>query len=178
MKINPLWLRSVRGQLTLLGLAYAGAVALAIAALCTRSIFFERFIGESYKTASEELAVLLQAAAEGNADQHQLARLKDANPDVLYEAWMGDDRLDRDGKLARYLFSVHGEVILDRARRTLALGTVAQRLRALDLLGWVELVELRPEAARLCRFALERARRRDEAELADRAGRLLTRLGA
>jgi hypothetical protein len=176
MKISRQGLRSLQGQLTLLALAYVGALLLALVALCCRSLFFERFLGETFRAASEDLAPLLQAAADGTARGPELLKLKNADGDVLYEAWMHDEQLDRQGRLARYLFSVQGDLILERARRTLAVGTREQKARALDLLGWTDSPELRREADRLGRRALERALRRGEDELGGRARDLLQKL--
>jgi hypothetical protein len=178
VKITRLWLRSVRGQLTLLGGAYLGAVALAVTALCLRSAVFERLVGETYRATPPRLAAVLRAVAAGEAGDEQLQALEGEEPDLLYEAWMADAGLDPRGRLARRLLSLHGPPMLERARRTLGVGTPAQRGRALELLAWAGQAELRPEVVRLARYALERARRRGEDDLARRATELLARAKA
>jgi hypothetical protein len=173
MKISRLWLRSARGQLTLLGIAYLGAVVLAVVALCLRSVLFERLVGESYRKPPDRLAVLLRTVAAEDATPEQLQQLKEEDPGLLYEAWLGDAGLDPQGRLARRLLSLHGEGMLERVRRTLALGTVAQRTRAVDLLAFAQRDELRPEVVRLCHHELRRAQRRGEDDLAGRLRRVL-----
>jgi hypothetical protein len=178
VKITRRWLRSAQGQLALLGGAYLGAVALAVVALGLRSAFFERNVGEAYRPAPEPLMTLLKATAAGKATPEQLRSLEEAKANLVYDAWMSEADLDPQGRLARRLLSWHGRLMLERVRRTLALGTAAQRARALDLLGWAGEAELRPEVVRLCRYELRRARRRGEEDLAGRAADLLARLKA
>jgi hypothetical protein len=177
VKITRLWLRSVPGQLALLGGAYLGAVVLAVVALCLRGVFFERFIGETYRAAPEDLTAALRAAAAGEATPEQLRRLEE-DPNLLYDVWMANADLDPQGRLARRLLARHGRLTLERVRRTLALGTAAQRGRALDLLALADEAELRPEVVQLCRYELRRARRRGEEGLAGRAVGLLARAEA
>jgi len=177
MKITARWLRSVQGQLSLLAIALGGAVVLAVAALCFRSIFFERYVSEKYRQPTQELATLLLAVADGSATDGQREKLADESGDKLFEAWMVDDKLDAEGRLARYLWSTRGGAILDRVRRTLAAGDAEQRLRVLDLLAWAEQSDQRAAAAELCQFAVRKAERRGESQVAARAGAVLARMG-
>jgi hypothetical protein len=156
-----------------MGAAFLGAVVLAVVALCLRSVLFERALGETYRTPSEALAALLRAVAAGTATPEQLRQLEEEKAELLYEAWMGDPALDPQGRLARQLLARRGAAMMERARRTLALGTVGQRERAVELLGFVPEGDLRSEAVDLCRRELRLATRRGEHELAARARRVL-----
>jgi hypothetical protein len=174
MRLNRLWLRSVPGQLTLLGVTYVGAVVLAVAALCLRSLLFEPYIRETYQTA-ERLGPLVRAVARGDATREQLQQLDRENAGLLYDAWLSDAELDPQGRLARRLFADHGPSIMERLRRTLVVGNAAQRARALQMLGFLAEPSLRPEALELVRYARQKAERRGETELERQAAALLAR---
>jgi hypothetical protein len=165
MKLNRTFMRSVPGQLTLLGVTFAGALALAIVTLCLRSVFFERFVYDKHPKLEEPLATLAQDLAAGRAGTAQIddaikeeAKRK-ARPsrvpgdpseplppevarmmvlDVLYGAWLADspeEPSDPLGKLARELMTSYSSDTLALVKRTLTVGNPEQRLRAVELLA-------------------------------------------
>jgi hypothetical protein len=168
------FLRSIRGQLGLLGLAYAGAVALAVVALCLRAWFFESYARERYPEASASLRAMIERAARGAPDRGTAEPLSPQEFDAVYGAWIGDPALDPEGHAARRLLWSNREPLLRRLRITAAAGNLSQRSRALDLLRSAE-GSLPDEARALCRFLAERARRRGESVLVETAESVLSR---
>ena len=145
MRINRLYLRSVRGQLSLLGAAYGGAVLLAVVAVCVRSIFFEHFFFEHFEPPSPRLQQLAGDLAAGRAGPAQVAVEKAEDRQVLYGAWLSQPAQEL---MARSLLAADGRRILERIRRTLVTGDLPQRTRAVELLGLVTADDLKPEARR------------------------------
>ena len=176
MKINREFLRTVRGQLSLLAAAYVGALVLALAALCLRSLFFERFVHDKFAPVPERLQTLAADLAAGRGDPGQLRALSSEDVNLIYGAWLDQPDLDPAGRLARDLLTADGARILERVRRTLVAGNPAQRARAVELLGLVDVAELKPEVCFLCDYAARKAQRRGEAELAGQADAVLDRL--
>ena len=69
MKMKWSWdrlaIRSAKAQLAVLGVMYAGAVVLAVAALTVRSAFFERFVREKLEPISEATRALARGVIRG-----------------------------------------------------------------------------------------------------------------
>jgi hypothetical protein len=175
MKLSRVYLRSIRGQLTLLGVTYLGAVALAVVALCLRNWFFESTVREKYAPVPQSLQSLARDVAEGKGGKEQLEKLSLPEVDLLYGYWIDQPELDAEGRLIQCLLSSHGPLILSRVRRTLVCGNPQQRARAADILS-LPPEALRPEAIRLLQFARVRAQRRGEQTLARQASAVLDQL--
>jgi hypothetical protein len=173
IKLSRSYIRSVHGQLTLLGGTFLGAVALAVAALCVRGAFFERYVREKYPPAEG-----LEGGLTAEQAEAQVRRVdeKPATLDRVYGAWIEDPGLDPEGRLARGLLAARGSEVLGRLRRTLTVGSPAQRGRALAWLALVTEEEQFPEALELGRFARQRALRRGEHDLLRQADAVLERL--
>jgi hypothetical protein len=169
MNLSRTAIRSVRGQLALLGAAYTGAVVLAVAALCLRSLVFERHIGEKHVPLSAELDALRQDLAAGDAGPERWRRLTESERDALYGAWIDAPERDPEKKLARLLLSREDPGTLGRIRQTLVVGKYEQRLHAVQLLALIPADDWTPEAAQLACYAQEQARRRGEPELVRQA---------
>lgn len=168
-----IFLRSVRGQFTLLGITYAGALVLAIGAVCTRSLLFERFVREKHPPLPSALRSVAEDFSSGRTHGKRFESLSSAELDALYGAWISEFVADPHARLAMALWKHHGEETMNRLRGTLVAGNRKQQMRALDLLAFQARGELRPVVAELSRYALDRARRRGDDELRFKAAGIL-----
>jgi hypothetical protein len=175
MRVSTTFLRSAPGQLTLLAILYGGAVLLAVAALCLRSVAFEPFIRERVPPLPERLAELARTVAEAPGGK-ELPPLSGEDVDLLVGAWIDEPDLDPQGHLAEDLLARRGAAVLEHVRRTLVVGDPPQRARAVALLGRVTTEELKPQALALCRYARRRAEARGDSDLAAQASATLARL--
>jgi hypothetical protein len=178
------FLRSAAGQLGVLGGTFAGAVALAVAALLLRDRLFEPYVREKYPPL--EGRVLAAARDLAGSDLSEKERKKresevretTAGLDAVYGGLIQSRDLDREGRLARWLVRSGPEDFLGRLRRTLTVGNEEQRAAALRLLELFAPTQNKAEAAELARRARERARRRGEAAVVEAADAALARLDA
>ena len=172
MRLSRPLLRSVAGQFTLLGVVFAGGIVLAGVALASRSWFFENFVREKYPETPERIQALLQEFPK----REELAKFPREDVERLFEAWIAREDFDPHGGLAQNMLATHSTLIFERVRRTLVAGNPQQRGRAVTLLAWAQGDEQKTEALRLCRWARDRAGRRQEAELAGQAQAVLGKL--
>jgi hypothetical protein len=191
MILNRQFLRSVQGQLSLMGVIYLGGIVLAIAALVTRSRFFEPHVREKYAAIPEQLRDVVRKRAAGEIEtpalvssieafvdkQEESARRRDLTTDdvagLIYGQLSDDPELDPRNLLAKSMIETYGPAIRERIRRTLVLGNLEQRRRAVRLLSLFPPSDA--EALELCRYALKRSRDRGETELATEAKAILER---
>jgi hypothetical protein len=194
------WLRSLRGQLTLLAGAFLGAIVLAVVIVCLRERLFEHYVREQYPRLegwSDEAARVLAARSSRPADidrvGKKLEKLIEDSPESqrtdqprgcqalerIYGGWMTDEDLDPDGLLARRLTTLQPEWVLWRIRRTLVAGSPQQRGRAvawLQSIVWVP--ETHEQVVTLARHAHRRAETRGEEDLRRQAAAVLAQEGA
>jgi len=168
MKFTKADVRSVRGQLALLAITFLGAIILAVAALCLRSVFFEAYVREKHAPLPAHLKKYLDDTAAGKAVA-SAEKLGQTEIGLLYGAWFDDAASDPEDRLARCLISADGRYILGQLRRTLVAGNLTQRTRAVRLLTLITVEELKSEVIELCRYVHERAWRRGELELVKQA---------
>jgi hypothetical protein len=201
MRLNGPYIRSLRGQLSLLAAVYLGAVVLAIAAGCGRTWLFEPYIHERFPPVPNRLAGPVRDLAEGKSAPEQLeeviaavARQEAASEDAkvrrqqkeessrarlldaVYGTWIEDAASDPHGRLAAFLLSEPSGSIIERIRQTLVLGDERQRSRAMHLLRFASTAAVKPEAMALCAYARQRAQRRREPELVRQADAVLQHL--
>lgn len=204
MRIPRKAIRSIRGQLTLLGVTYVGALVLALAALATRSLFFEPYIREKFPPLPGELDHLVERVADGTAGVEQINERIDALAQqeakrktplgsaaplpgevqaarerwwhAVYGAWIDTDDLDANHRLARAFLARPGGFVCERTRQTLVVGNADQRGKALQLLAMTSGAD-QAAARELCAFARERAARRHEPQFVAQAEAALRRLG-
>jgi hypothetical protein len=186
------YLRSVRGQLALLGLTFAGALGLAAAALCLRDRLFERWARESYPPLDGNVKdAALELAGMGWDGWRGITYLKDkldeapSGAEAVYGALIEDSELDPDGWLTGAIFFLRADYLLERMKRTLVAGDAAQRAGVLRVLGQAY-GKLQPSLAsrkvtfeqslELVRFARRRAARRGEEALVRQADTVLEQL--
>jgi hypothetical protein len=172
---NRDFIRSIRGQLSLLGLTYTGAVALAVLALCFRSRFFEYHARESYPEPSARIVEMIEQAARAPVLAQASERHSEEERAAVYGAWMSDRAVDPTGQAALRLFWTNPDDTIRRLRITFVTGNLAQRMRALELLRFAKR-EVHDEAIALGRYLAERARRRGEWALAEKADGVLRQL--
>ncbi len=181
--IEPEKARSVPVQLALLGVTFVGALGLAVLSLCLRSIFFERYVRETYapltESAEELISRLERPKVESKKEKAEeeppvadpaVERRKLADWHAVYSLWMNPpaDPVVDEARLRKLLWS-KPEATLERIRATSVVGNPAQRTRALELLSSVPASPVRDDAVALSRFVRERARRRGELSLFTRA---------
>jgi hypothetical protein len=182
--LSRTYLRSVPGQLTLLGGVFVGAVVLAAAALVLRGRFFEPFVREKYPPLEGRPLEVARSLAGKEGDPQQRTKWENElletsrGPDAVYGGLIESQDLDREHRLARWLLGRGRQDLLGRLRRTLTVGNEEQRAGALALLEQFADEEGQQEAVDLVRRARERARRRGEAALVEKADGALARLGA
>ncbi|MBY0231612.1 MAG: hypothetical protein K2W96_20190 [Gemmataceae bacterium] len=189
------WLRSVPGQLSLLGFAFAGSAALALLPWLLRERVFVHYAREAYPKHEDTYAeTALKTLTRGGATAEEIdnvlveIRRRDdtegkerfQNLERMYGRWMLDPDVREGGRLARRLTGSGRrwlrEWTIQRLRTTLAAGNVDQRSGAV---AWIaaalEAEELpdREELRRLLEQARDRARRRGEDTLADQAAAAL-----
>jgi hypothetical protein len=177
------YLRSVQGQLAVLGATFAGAVVLAGAAVLLRDRLFEPFAREKYPPLEGRPREVAQELAGRAIEQKQKEKLQkelQETPravEALYGELIAGGDLDGERRLARWLMGAHRKYLLGRLRRTLVVGDAEQRAGALRLLEVLAGGERDGEVAELVGRAREQARRRGEAALVEQADGLLRRLG-
>jgi hypothetical protein len=170
--------RTTRGQVTLIGVLYGGALLLALGALSLRSTWFAGAVRERFPDAEKtpEVATAQELARGIAAGRKHPDELKELSDDALlsvYGVLLDEPDADSEGRLLAAFREEQPEALLARVRRTLAAGNRIQRLRALEFLGTISSLKFVSEGQTLCRFSLERARRRGETDVADAAARAL-----
>jgi hypothetical protein len=176
------WLRSVRGQLSLLAATFAGAVALAVVMVCLRGLVFERYVREVYPPLegwSEEAAQLLAAPntsagriaelgkeMQRRIDRHDDPKRRYQDLERIYGAWISEGRASASPLLPGRLTRLQRDWVLQRLRRTLVAGRPTQRAAALS---WMEIIVVEPEGGdevvALAEYARRRAVARNEPDL-------------
>lgn len=80
---TKIFLRSIPGQLSLLGITFLGAIALAVVAILSRDILFEPYVREKYPAADAETRRFLEDLIEGEARIESLEKLIDREAERL-----------------------------------------------------------------------------------------------
>jgi hypothetical protein len=130
--MNKQELRTLKGQLLLLGAMFAGSIVLA-ALIATQRGFFEKFMEEKYGALPASLKPMADAAAEGKLDGEAFNKLSQAERLLLYDDWM-----TRPGppptRTPRALVAADAALYLARSERTLVGGREDQKARALKFM--------------------------------------------
>lgn len=131
--MNKKELRTLKGQLLLLGGMFAGSIVLAVFIAMQRG-FFEKFIEEKYGVLPASMKALADAAAtEGKLDPEAFNKLSQAERLLLYDDWM--TRPDPPpSRTPSALTAADSGLYLARAERTLVSGREDQKMRALKFL--------------------------------------------
>ena len=130
--MNKEELRTLKGQLLLLGAMFAGSVVLAVF-IATQRGFFEKFIEEKYDVLPASMKPLADAVAEGKIDREAFDKLSTQERLLLYDDWM--TRPDPPpARTPEVLVAADSALYLARAERTLAGGRTDQKLRALKFI--------------------------------------------
>jgi hypothetical protein len=176
------FIRSVSGQLTLLGGTFVGAVVLAVTALLLRDRLFEPYIKEKYPPLEGRLLEVARELAGADLKEKDREKLEEevrktaTGIDAVYGGLILSRDLDRQGRLAQWLIRRDRADLLGRLRRTLTVGNEEQRGGALRLLGRFADGKDSEEVVELAHQARERARRRGEAALVEEADSVLAYL--
>jgi hypothetical protein len=131
--MNKEELKTLRGQLLLLGAMFAASVVLA-AVLATERPFFEKFVAEKYGVLPAGMKTLADGAADsGKIDAEAFSRLTMEERLLLYDDWM-----TRPGppppRTPAALVAADPTLYLARAERSLVGGSDQQKVRALEFL--------------------------------------------
>ncbi|GAA4428717.1 hypothetical protein [Bremerella cremea] len=175
MKISKAELRSAKIQGLMLIGVLLGAIGLAVVSLCVRELFFEKYVREKFPEITEKVTRRAQFLVETNPANNPNP-VESTEEEWLYAAWIQDEQLDPQGSLAQQLFELAPEHMLDRCCRTLVVGNIEQRQRALQLLSFAPPQDHVDEIRRLATYAREKSSRREEAALVTAADGLLARL--
>jgi hypothetical protein len=131
--MNKQELRTLKGQLLLLGAMFAASVVLA-ALMATERTFFEKFVAEKYGVLQAELKTLADGAADsGKIDAEAFSKLTMEERLLLYDDWM--TRPDPPPpRTPAALVAADPVLYLARAERSLVGGSDDQKARALEFL--------------------------------------------
>ena len=131
--MNKQELRTLKGQLLLLGAMFAGSVVLAVL-IATQRPFFEKFIAEKYGVLPASMKTLADGAAEsGKIDAEAFSKLTEEERLLLYDDWM--TRPDPPPlRTPAALVAADQKLYLARAERSLVGGSDNQKTRALKFL--------------------------------------------
>lgn len=168
--MNKQELRTLKGQLLLLGVMFAGSVALAVFIAMQRG-FFEKFIEEKYVALPANLKPLADAAAEGKLDGEAFNKLSSAERLILYDDWMTRPE-PPPSRTPSLLVAADSGLYLERAERTIINGRAEQKMRALNFL---ELAGSR-EAVPILRKARQWSIKRKTVEMTAKITETLERL--
>ena len=130
--MNKQDMRTLKGQLLLLGVMLAGSVVLAVV-IATQRGFFEKFIEEKYVALPATLKPFADAAAEGKLDREAFNKLSPAERLILYDDWMARPT-EPPARTPFELVAADANLYLARAERTLISGRDDQKIRALKFL--------------------------------------------
>jgi hypothetical protein len=134
--MNKRELRTLKGQLLLLGAMFAGSIVLAVF-IATQRGFFEKFIEEKYGVLPASMKTLADAAAGGKIDEEAFKKLSQAERLLLYDDWMA--RPDpQPARTPSALVAADSALYLARAERSLIGGREDQKMRALKFLELAE----------------------------------------
>ncbi|MBI4747633.1 MAG: hypothetical protein HY774_04050 [Acidobacteria bacterium] len=133
-RLSPDDLRSLTGQLLLIGGLFAGSVVLA-AGIATQRTFFEKYRSETYQALPANLKPLVDSAVDGDFSVSEITQFQHLpQPDRLrlYDDWM---LAANPSDLApRLLTRLDAPLYLTRAERTLVCGNPDQQRRAVFFL--------------------------------------------
>jgi hypothetical protein len=134
--MNKRELRTLKGQLLLLGAMFAGSIVLAIF-IATQRGFFEKFIEEKYGVLPASMKTLADAATEGKIDEEAFKKLSQAERLLLYDDWMARPNPPPE-RTPSALVAADAALYLARAERSLIGGREDQKMRALKFLELAE----------------------------------------
>jgi hypothetical protein len=134
-------IRTLRGQLLLMALAFGGALVLAMV-MAWRSDFFHRFIEEKYRPLPAHLQPLDNDLRRGTLSAKRISTLSKADQVALYESWVQQNRPSRQAPLV--LVQEAPELFLARAEQTLVCGNTTQKERALLFYEYSQSLAARP----------------------------------
>lgn len=130
--MNKQELRTLKGQLLLLGAMLAASILLAIFIAMQRG-FFEKFVEEKYAALPANMKPLADAAAEGKIDREAFDKLSQAERLLLYDDWMTRPE-QSSSRTPSALVAADSALYLSRAERTIVGGREDQKLRALKFI--------------------------------------------
>lgn len=128
--MNRQEIRTLKGQLLLLGAMFAGSVVLAVVMAAQRP-FFEKFIAEKYGTVPANIKTLAdEVALSGKIEAEAFSKLTEEERLLLYDDWM--TRPDPPPpRTPAALVAADSKLYLARAERSLVGGSDNQKTRAL-----------------------------------------------
>ena len=163
-RLSPDDLRSLTGQLFLIGSLFAGSVVLA-AGIATQRKFFEKYRSETYQALPANLKPLADSAADGNFSTSEIShfqRLPQPDRLRLYDDWMV--ATNPSDLVPHLLTRLDAPLYLTRAERTLVCGNPDQQRRAVFFLEQ----STHPEAIPILQKALSWAEQRHDHALVER----------
>lgn len=178
---NPQWaarrakLRTVRGQLTLIGALYLGAILLSIVALGLRSPVFERYARDKYPELTEPIRAIVEEAKAGSITLERVKKLAPTEIESVFGAWIADPQFDPSGQVAVRLLLAAPDDLVTLVRRVCAIGNLEQRrgtVRLLEVLVRSH-VPLPADLRVLGRHLHDRAAKRGEHEFSEQVAAIL-----
>jgi len=191
-------IRSVPGQIAMLGIVFFCSFVLGIVIVCLRVPVFERYSRETYlpldgyaedasrilagqKSTDEQVAEVGKRLTErinSAATDPKKTKAQFNDLEKIYGAWIQDDSLDASGYLVKRLTKLQTEWIFQRLRTTLVAGSPAQQARALVWLRSVAGQNSNDEPVeQLAEYARRKAERRGDRDVLELAEAVLAILG-
>ena len=152
--MNKQELRTLRGQLLLLGGLFASCMV-AAALMASQRGFFEKFIKEKYQELPASLKTMADNAVNGRLDKEAFTRLSPAQRLALYDDWMLRPE-PPPAQTPRALVTADPDLYFARAERTLVCGSSGQKLRALKFLKLARSKDAIPMLKRVHEWAVKR----------------------
>ncbi|MBM83686.1 MAG: hypothetical protein CMJ78_24265 [Planctomycetaceae bacterium] len=171
-----LYLRSARGQLTLIAVVLVGAVVMAAISVGLRSLFFDGTIRQKLPSATEQVQKIVERITEGKGDIARVDEFTDRELQEVYGLLINEPEVDTERIISARLSSQHTGYMLRQLRVTHVVGNQIQRTQALELMNLINDPKVAQEALKLGRFALRRAKNRQEPAIVKKATSVIRHL--
>lgn len=169
-------MRTMAGQLTLIGCAYLGAVAMAIAAHFVRPMVFDPYIRQRTPEANEKFVDRLQDMADAVVSADSLKEYTAGQVHIAFGILIDGKIKDHEKIVTRRLAEYQSRDVIVKLRITAATGSESQQQQAIGMLRAASDFLPSGEAVKICRYIREQARRRGRSKLHEAADQAVQQL--
>ena len=157
-------MRTIEGQFGMMGGAILGAVAMAIAALCLRTILFDPYIRQRNPEPTPAFVKTMQEIADGARSAESIDEFSSEQVAVAYGILIDHRIQDSKKVVTRRITHFQSPVVVDRLKITAATGSDVQRLAAISVIAEFS-APVPPDAVTILNYIRERGRRTKNNEL-------------
>lgn len=169
-------MRTMGGQLTMIGLSYLGALVMAVAAHFVRPLIFDPYIRQRMPEVNEKFIARLQEMADGKISPDTIQEYTPGQVHMAFAILIDGHIEDRKKIVSRQLAEYQSQTVIVRLQITAATGSEPQQQNAVFMLE-AGAEHLPPnEAVKICRYIREQARRRGRSSLYEAADRAVNQL--